>query len=669
MKVHAGLIGISNNANARQRFFLATPELSLLAKDFKCQFEASSKQTSVHHDLSPAEVIREHAAVSKIKKAIERHGNPFAVEGSSLYNLVSLAYIPEEFVEQILNIDITGQRLYEEFVSERIKGEVSLWAPVKKEKNYMYTSANKKLSAKIRDKNIDMKETKNLYGRLMILARSNRDIDQKHAIGTYEFTLTPRALFSPDGSLLPCTDKSKLIHSLKSIADNDPSGENRALGVKVNEEENVVQTSDEGEHPKIAVVDGMVVVQKLNIKAATVKTVRDLSICYNDRLMDITRDYDEVIVVFDTYKHDSLKSKTRERRQKEKSAVQYQVKDGTKIHHITLQKNLSHEETKAQLAEYLAEKIIDYNQNSDKLVITSAGGKTKSNRDLELPNNNHEEADTLMICLGVSSTQRNSFHAQMTFFSPDTDVLVLLISNFESLPMKTFISLNSHVQPIKTIWDGLGPQKAKALAGFHSFTGSDNTGRFARIGKQTWFKHFMEATSEVHEALGKICENDYMSEETESILEKFVCSAYSPKGVNITLLPDLRWHLFCKNMAESERLAPTVAALRQHIMRAHVQGRVWGQSAIHHQELLDPAEHGYQREENGQLRPVTTELPAAPDAIVEMASCGCKTNCTTNRCMCMFAKQPCTDMCRCTDLCEDDADLHAHVSDDDDDDD
>ena len=80
----------------------------------------------------------------------------------------------------------------------------------------------------------------------------------------------------------------------------------------------------------------------------------------------------------------------------------------------------------------------------------------------------------------------------------------------------------------------------------------------------------MEAESEVHEALGKICENGDMSEETESILEKFVCSAYSPKGVNITLLPDLRWHLFCKNMAESERLPPTIAALRQHIMRAHV---------------------------------------------------------------------------------------------------
>lgn len=35
----------------------------------------------------------------------------------------------------------------------------------------------------IRDKNIDLKETKDLYGRLMVLVRSIRDADQKHVIG------------------------------------------------------------------------------------------------------------------------------------------------------------------------------------------------------------------------------------------------------------------------------------------------------------------------------------------------------------------------------------------------------------------------------------------------------------------------------------------------------
>lgn len=55
----------------------------------------------------------------------------------------------------------------------------------------MYMSGNKKHTVKVRDKTVDLKETKDLYGRMMVHARANRDIDQKQAVGTYEFTLTP----------------------------------------------------------------------------------------------------------------------------------------------------------------------------------------------------------------------------------------------------------------------------------------------------------------------------------------------------------------------------------------------------------------------------------------------------------------------------------------------
>jgi len=81
----------------------------------------------------------------------------------------------------------------------------------------MYMSGNKKSAVNVRDKIVDLKETKNLYGRLMVLAKSSRYIDQVHAISNYEFTLTLRALFTPDGSTLPCTDKSKLIHALEKL--------------------------------------------------------------------------------------------------------------------------------------------------------------------------------------------------------------------------------------------------------------------------------------------------------------------------------------------------------------------------------------------------------------------------------------------------------------------
>jgi len=81
-----------------------------------------------------SKVKREHGTIIRIKEAIESHGNPFAVEGSAIYNLITHAYISDEYVPQILNIDDTSQKLYEDYVAERINDDVSLWAPVKKRK-------------------------------------------------------------------------------------------------------------------------------------------------------------------------------------------------------------------------------------------------------------------------------------------------------------------------------------------------------------------------------------------------------------------------------------------------------------------------------------------------------------------------------------------------------
>jgi len=47
----------------------------------------------------------------------------------------------------------------------------------------MFLSGNKTQTVKIRDQSMDLKETKALYGRLMVLAKSSRDMDLKNAIG------------------------------------------------------------------------------------------------------------------------------------------------------------------------------------------------------------------------------------------------------------------------------------------------------------------------------------------------------------------------------------------------------------------------------------------------------------------------------------------------------
>lgn len=122
-----------------------------------------------------------------------------------------------------------------------------------------------------------------------------------------------------------------------------------------------------------------------------------------------------------TYRDDSLKSATRDKRRQGRASVQYQVRDGTTIKHIPMSRFLSHDKTKADLTNYLAAKTLEYNSTSHKLVIASSAGYTKSNKDLLFQDNNHEEADTLLIYQAVLASQRNPSKHRW-FSSPQTQM-------------------------------------------------------------------------------------------------------------------------------------------------------------------------------------------------------------------------------------------------------
>ena len=137
----------------------------------------------------------------------------------------------------------------------------------------------------------------------------------------------------------------------------------------------------------------------------------------------MTRVYDEIILVSDTYKDVPLKYATRDARLQRQRPVQCQIHDERRIKHITLKRFLSHDKTKADLADYLAMKVLTYNTDTPTLVITSSSGYTRSNGSIWFEDNNHEEADTLMIHHAVLSSRLNPANARIVIFSPDTDVL------------------------------------------------------------------------------------------------------------------------------------------------------------------------------------------------------------------------------------------------------
>ena len=64
------------------------------------------------------------------------------------------------------------------------------------------------------------------------------------------------------------------------------------------------------------------VVQKLSEKVLYVESVKEISACFNICILNITKDFDEVKIVFDTYRIDSFKNRRRQKRRKGNDPVQ-----------------------------------------------------------------------------------------------------------------------------------------------------------------------------------------------------------------------------------------------------------------------------------------------------------------------------------------------------------
>ena len=103
---------------------------------------------------------------------------------------------------------------------------------------------------------------------------------------------------------------------------------------------------------------------------------------------------------------------------------------------------------------------------------------------------------------------------------------------------------------------------------------------------------------------------DETSERQLTMLASFVCDAYCPNGVDIRCM-------FCKQMAESNRLPSTSGTLKQHILRVHVQARICNNMT------LNPLQNGSCKDANWDLVSHTTDDLPAPKAIIEMVNCQC----------------------------------------------
>lgn len=354
-----------------------------------------------------------------------------------------------------------------------------------------------------------------------------------------------------------------------------------------------------------------------------------------------------ICVVFDGYNTPSIKAWERNRRKKNYFCAEYNINYSSKLQ-VAQEKFLSNSKNKARFIELFKARLIENN-----IFCTQAEG----------------DADRLI----VSTAMTNPFpDRRMVVVSQDIDVLLILTTLTSLLPDNQVFYFIKPVSSSLTV-----PEKAystnslnnklpnciKHLLFLHAYSGCDTTSAFWGRGKRVFFEIF-ENFETLH-ALVEIFKQQ--NADIDKLIEVgIICTLALYRALDDEIskklkFPDklnyLRYIIFEKKTAEKMKeankqqkkkvvtidgnettekqkktkkvkpvdlatLPPTADALGEHIKRVYYQVQEW----LHPNNSLKPENYGWKNVQ-GILYPIKMNQPAAPENILNIIVCGCKTGC------------------------------------------
>ena len=252
LKVIGGIVGITQNERALDKFFLIAPVLSKTLDEFMDGFGIGSDGGKQHHEITGSKLSRVINHASQLSAVFREHRDPFVEEevGDELYNLLTKEVMNENVSRDILQCDKIGQQMFQQFVADRIvDGKLSVWDKMTKAKLQTFKSSNASAELRSGDKLMKVKEERGLLQRFVVISRRRPELDLKSCISSYELGVVPRSLFASNGSLLLACDKAKILHQLEHLKNH----EEHPADQRINEA-----------CQKVIIIDGMGLVNRIS---------------------------------------------------------------------------------------------------------------------------------------------------------------------------------------------------------------------------------------------------------------------------------------------------------------------------------------------------------------------------------------------------------------------
>ncbi|KAJ8043143.1 hypothetical protein HOLleu_10106 [Holothuria leucospilota] len=252
-----------------------------------------------------------------------------------------------------------------------------------------------------------------------------------------------------------------------------------------------------------------------------------------------------------------------------------------------------------------------------------------------------DDADLMIVKRAVECANDGS----TVVVGEDTDLLVLLCYHASATSHDIYFMSEKSKQKI---WDikktksVLGMETCNHLLFVHAISGCDTTSHPFGISKGVTLKKMLN--DDHFKKQGEVFTRCATESEIVQAGEEALICLYG--GIQGEKLDVLRARKFFSKVASSktsvklQALPPTSAAARYHSLRVFLQVQQW----VGARDDLVPHDWGWYIADE-KLMPIKTNMPPAPEMLLKVIRCKCKTNCDTKRCTCRKHGLECSTGC------------------------